>query len=347
MIETSYIRPKNIVWIQTAFIGDIILTTAAAKALAELRPEVNQYFITTPIGKSALEGLSLFEEIIPFNKKKGLSEVGAVKKIMETYQLQKSETIILQPHKSLRSSLLAISLGFKRITYSETVLSGINSVSVSRVALLHESERIKLLLEPLGISREKSAKFKPFLDSYKNQIDVGSGKVVAVAPGSVWGTKKWKIEGFLSVVNKILNETNWSVVLIGSPSEKEDTKYIMDRLDEDLKARVKDLAGETSLKDLLGLYPKFSALLCNDSSPIHYASAFNVPTVAIFGATKPSMGFSPLADKSAMVEDVDLKCRPCSDHGPKTCPLTHFKCMNNVEAESVYKELSVILSDGA
>ena len=66
--------------------------------------------------------------------------------------------------------------------------------------------------------------------------------------------------------------------------------------------RILDLVGKTNLDDLRGVYPRLSAIVSNDSSPIHYASAFNVSTVAIFGATASAMGFGPLADESSVVE---------------------------------------------
>ena len=92
------------------------------------------------------------------------------------------------------------------------------------------------------------------------------------------------------------------------------------------------------------IFSKLSGLVANDSAPIHYASAFDVPTLAIFGATVSAMGFSPLASHSVVVELPELECRPCSDHGPKICPLGHFKCMKDISADRVLVECHKLFS---
>jgi heptosyltransferase-2 len=341
----NYIDAKNVIWIQTAFIGDIVLSTSAMNALKSIRPDVNQYLITTPIGKTALSGSSLFEEVFALDKKKGIKENFSLAKNIRSLKLPKSETVILQPHKSLRSSILSMLLGFKWVTYKESSLSFLASTTVDRVALLHESRRIALMLEPMGISREKSFEFKPKIDAVEcsDKFKFLNHPTIAIAPGSVWGTKKWKLEGFLEVAVSILDNLEFNLALIGSPNEIEDTNHIQENIDKKYSSRIINLAGKTNLAELREIYPKFKAVVCNDSSPIHYASAFNIPTVSVFGATKPSMGFGPLSDDSTVVEHKTLDCRPCSDHGPKVCPKNHFKCMREVSSDDVFGQLKSVL----
>ena len=61
----------------------------------------------------------------------------------------------------------------------------------------------------------------------------------------------------------------------------------------------------------------------------------NTPTVAIFGPTVPAFGFGPLAERAAIVEDELLACRPCDRHGPRRCPLGHWRCMRGMSPERV------------
>src|SRR5690606_36515740 len=149
-------------------------------------------------------------------------------------------------------------------------------------------------------------------------------RLVGVAPGSVWGTKRWPRDSFVELCRRLIGQEDLGIVLVGSGAEKEDADVIAQALGQ--PSRCLSLAGQTSVRDLSWIYPRLSALISNDSSPIHYASAFNIPTVGIFGATVPEMGFGPLADHSQTV-GVQINCRPCSDHGPMQCPLGHFKCM--------------------
>ena len=67
-------------------------------------------------------------------------------------------------------------------------------------------------------------------------------------------------------------------------------------------------------------------------------------TVTLFGATVNQMGFGPLASQSQAL-GIELECRPCSDHGPKTCPLGHFRCMSELQVDHVYEHcLQVLVS---
>ena len=215
-----------------------------------------------------------------------------------------------------------------------------------RVAVLHEAHRIGLLLEVLGVDREAIVAGRPFIDElpfegekeWLSLFEKDKRPIIAIAPGSVWGTKKWPQESYSLLVKKILTEfPECLVLLLGSGQEIEVCQAIVGDCKEDgNEGRLWNLAGQTSLDDLRGIYPRLTILVANDSSPIHYASAFNVPTIAIFGATVPAMGFGPLAEGSVTLGLKDLDCRPCSDHGPKTCPLGHFKCMKDLGVGQVF-----------
>jgi heptosyltransferase-2 len=76
-------------------------------------------------------------------------------------------------------------------------------------------------------------------------------------------------------------------------------------------------------------------LVTNDSAPLHLASAVGTPVVAVFGPTVPAFGFGPRGAHDAIVEHPALACRPCSSHGPQTCPLGHHRCMRELSVQSV------------
>lgn len=295
----------DLIWIQTSFLGDIIINTAAINLIATKYPNIRQHIITTKIGKAALSCLSFVSSIIVLNKGEG--------KILDSFKDVKNQinipsrknAAILQPHRSYRSTLLAKYLRIPNITYRQTDGSILASVTVERVSVFHEASRIALLLEPLGVSREDIRDVMPYLPPASFSSSVGwqkelqdfSGHLVAIAPGSVWGTKRWKTEKFLDLAESLLRLDGVGLVLLGSSKEREQTEFIQNNL-VGFEDRLWNLAGETSLDDLRRIYPNLRLLVSNDSSPIHYGSAFQVPTIALFGATVPAMGFSPLAKGS-------------------------------------------------
>lgn len=330
---------QNLIWIQTSFLGDIILQTAALNYVHQQHPSIRQYLITTPLGARALAGHPALHKICVFDKR-GRSMLNAVRLVKRELQdCTQAETVVLQAHLSARSSFLAYALGFHTITYDESRFGFLADRRVARVAVLHETQRISLLLEPLGAAREKLFQSRPMLTAWKSELvesivnPLRSQTLIGIAPGSVWGTKRWPVEHFIELARILLERTECILLLMGSQDELGATADMEEGL-RAFSSRVINLAGKTSLDDLRALYPRLQLLISNDSSPLHYASAFQVPTLAIFGATVPGLGFGPLA-ASRRIAGVDLECRPCSDHGPQTCPLGHFKCMKTLAPEYV------------
>jgi heptosyltransferase-2 len=341
---------SDIVWLATGFLGDLILTTAGIDLAAKFFPQAKQHVITTSLGVVALAGSSSITSLIPFEKR-GKSTWTAMRST--TLELRSKLTsnanpVLLQVHRSIRSGLLARSIGLPTITYKESEWATHAATKVPRVATLHEAARIALLLEPLGIPRSAIVQAKPVLPSlpllgeHPWQVRLqkwhqSGQRIVGIAPGSVWGTKRWTQDGFVALIRLILRETRDTVVLLGSSAEKALCTEIMTAVGSH-NERLLDLCAATSLDDLRRVYPVLSALVSNDSSPLHYGSAFNIPTVALFGATIPEMGFGPLASRSHAL-GIELECRPCSDHGPQVCPKQHFRCMRELTAERVFTVL--------
>lgn len=342
--------PTDLVWIQTAFIGDVVLATAAFELAKQRFPNARQHVVTTPLGAKVLEGSAALASRVVFDKK-GRSALAAFRAVKAELvrQLAGRTPVVLQSHRSFRSSFLCRYLGWPTVTYDETSGGWLAGTRVPRVAVLHEAARIGLLLEPLGVRRADVASSRPRLEALPLVGDAAwvkvlagaKGKIVGVAPGSVWGTKRWTKEGFAALTKKLLARGDTTVFLLGSQAERDLTEEVAQAVGA--HERLINTAGETSFDDLRRIFPRLSLVVTNDSSPMHYASAFDVPTLGLFGATLPEMGFGPLARKAKALGVEGLACRPCSDHGPMVCPLGHFKCMKELSPERAYAAASELL----
>ena len=336
----------DVVWIQTGFIGDIVLTTAAISTLKKVAPGIRQHMITTGVGDALLAGHPDLASIHVFAKRDGwIAPVLKTRKSIRS--LTPKSTVILQPHKSARSTFLSLSLGYPLITFDETMGSTLAAATTPRVATLHETDRVALLLECLGLPRESILGHRTSLANHApltGDLQLSPDKKwIAIAPGSVWATKRWPVERYASLATRILDHSDLGIVLLGSKDEARACEFIENacvRERPGSESRIRNLAGKTTLRQLSAIFPRLSKLICNDSSPVHFASAFNIPTVAIFGATTAAMGFGPLADGSEVIEE-DLPCRPCSDHGPSKCPLEHFRCMRQITVDRVFDALKI------
>jgi heptosyltransferase-2 len=68
------------------------------------------------------------------------------------------------------------------------------------------------------------------------------------------------------------------------------------------------------------------------------------PTVTIFGPTVPEFGFGPLAPRRVVVGHTALACRPCDRHGPRRCPLGHWRCMRELTPEQLERVVLDLLA---
>ena len=342
--HSQRLGPSSIVWIQTSFLGDLVLTTGALKLVRRAWPQTKQLLVTTPTGEKLLKGHSAIDKIITMEKSGfGLRAFFDVVEECRDYVIDRESSVTLLPHRSFRSALLAQRIGLPTVGYRESDFPWLLSHAVDRISIFHETIRIGLLLEPLGISRQEITAIRPALEHrlgdddawMKEQKDYPKVKRwVAIAPGSVWGTKRWPATHFAWLMNLLFDSySDVGFVLLGSKSEIRASNEVIAALSE--PGPVVNLVGRTNFSQMSQVIARMSLLVANDSAPVHFASAWNTPTVEIFGATTSSMGFGPLADHSAVCE-IELDCRPCSDHGPKVCPLGHFHCMKGLSPTDVF-----------
>jgi len=330
----------KILVIQTAFIGDVILTLPLVQAIKEYFKNSEIHFVVIPVAKNLLDNHPAISKIIVFDKKRNDSGLTGLLRITKSLREHEYD-IALVPHRSLRSALLAkISNIPKRIGFSTSSGKFLFTNVVLPENLSHEIDRNLSLLTPLGYKKRErilpslypSASDKKKVAEFLSPIQ---NKIIAIAPGSVWNTKKWLKENFIELVVQF-TKAGFSVVLIGG---KED-----EHLCEEIKAKIHshlvlNSAGKFSLLQSAALLQRCTLLVCNDSAPLHIAVAMRTPVVAIFGATVPQFGFYPYGEKDIVIEVENLACRPCGIHGGDKCPIETFECMKNISTEMVFRKV--------
>ena len=137
--------------------------------------------------------------------------------------------------------------------------------------------------------------------------------------------KRWFPDRFAEVALALAAAWGAKAVITGGPGEA----AIAADIERDLAGNCLNLAGRTSVRELMTLIKRCNFFITNDSGPMHLAAAFGVPLVAIFGSTDHSTTY-PLSDTAIVVrESVD--CAPCMK---RECPTDHV-CMTSVTAETV------------
>src|SRR5262249_898581 len=151
-------------------------------------------------------------------------------------------------------------------------------------------------------------------------------RLVVIAPGSIWETKRWRIAGFAEVARHFVQQ-DFAVVLTGSERERAVCEAVAAAA-----AGVLNLAGETTLSELGALIKRSSLCLSNDSGPMDVAVALGRPVVSIFGPTD-SLWVGPYQRPHAVLR-ANLPCSPCYLRVLSRCPHDHA-CMQDVSAAAV------------
>jgi len=141
--------------------------------------------------------------------------------------------------------------------------------------------------------------------------------------------------------------SNCRWIVFGGPDEADVAQQICEgiaRGRQGAGAEPLNVAGKSSLRDLCVLLKLCRVVLTNDSGPMHVAVARKIPTVAIFCATTPELGFFPYTNK-AIVLGRNLSCRPCGTHGGRRCPLGHAHCIEQIQAKTVAEAAERLLSN--
>lgn len=329
----------RILIIHTAFIGDIVLSTPLVKKLKEVYPWSDITYVTTPAGASILRNNPNISEIIEYDKR------GKHKGLKGIYQLGKrlkyeNFNLVITPHRYLRSSVLSwltgspVRKGYKNAAasflYTEKIPYDRNKHEVEKLLSFvfgKEDKRYEIELYP---NEQDIKKVNEMLIGYKEK------KLILLAPGSKWFTKKWSLEYFNEVIGQLMNREDIITGIIGGADEL--------ALNIVTGGNIVDFRGKTTLLELAELIRRSELVLTNDSSPIHIASAWkNVKILAIFGPTVKELGFFPWSKNSIIFETEGLSCRPCSLHGGDKCPQKHFKCMLDIKPEIVLNEILKII----
>ena len=324
--------------IQTAFLGDVVLTTPLLSALAERHGPVD--VVTTPGAAALLATHPAVRAVIAYDKRgtdRGLA--GLARLAARIRQTGYASAYL--PHRSWRSAALAILARVPdRIGFSDSPAAVTYTRRVSRATSGHETARLLTLARAVPAAPASAAGGAPrgdppvslaLTDADRAEaaawLDAAgvSEPFVAVAPGSIWGTKRWPY--YADLVRLLPG----AVVVVGGA----DDAALGGAIAAAAPDRVHDSAGRLSLRASAALIERAAVLVTNDSAPLHLATAVRTPIVAIFGPTVPEFGFGPIGPTDRILGVTDLPCRPCSRHGPQVCPLGHHRCMRELDAAVV------------
>jgi len=153
---------------------------------------------------------------------------------------------------------------------------------------------------------------------------------LGINPGASYGSaKRWYPEKFAQVAAELSEK--YDIVIFGGLGEVDIANDIEKSLIEKSVTKYQNLAGKTTIPELINQISSLDLFITGDSGPMHIAATFQIPTIAIFGPTKDNETSQWMNKKSVIVKK-NLECQPCMK---RTCPLKHHNCMRLIESSEV------------
>ena len=320
--------------IQTAFIGDAVLATALVEKLHRSYPQAKIDFVVRKGNEGLLNNHPFLNAVLVWDKKK--NKYGNLFTILKTIRNNKYDAVVNVQRFAATGFLTAFSgakktVGFDKNPWSFLFSKRIKHVVSTHDSFLHEVERNQKLIEDFTDAIAAKPRLYPSQKDYEEVKRYQRLAYICVAPASVWFTKQYPAEKWVSLINNIHADIN--IYLLGAPGDYSLCEAIKTGTTH---RNVINLAGKLTFLQSAALQQSAVMNYVNDSAPMHFASAVNAPVTAVYCSTVPSFGFGPLSDKSFIVQTTEpLACKPCGLHGYNACPLGHFKCAHTINDQQL------------
>jgi len=325
--------------------GDILLATPVLKVLKDYFAKNNCSidWIVKKKFSNTLETNSLIDNLYSFSDKKELKNIrNQIKDIEYDYIFdlhRNSNTryitkvfdkkIVFKYNKRVIDRFLLVLLKKKKyyeiipvtkLYYSALKKAGINNFNETNWDLQYEindDNLERITLEKYNLN--------------KNDI--------VLVPGASYETKIWAKEKYKLLAEKIIKsklDNSSKIVIIGYGEKEEE---ISEFISEENSDKIINLVGKLSLKESAIIIKQSKLVISNDSGLLHLAEVFKKKVIAIFGSTTEELGFFPYSTDYKVIENKELNCRPCSHFGKRKCPKKHFKCMEDITVDEVFKAI--------
>lgn len=338
-VYNELMHATKILIIKMTAVGDVVLSTAAFKAIRHRFPNARIYCLTSSPSSAILDSCGHIDEVIVFDAEaKNLKDLWHKSKGLRRYHFDK--VVDLQNNRvSHLLSFLAMpkeSYGYNNGKFGFLLSKKIKN-NIRNIPPVEHQFRI---LKMLGIDFDPDMRLELFPSS-KDQIYVqelldsewlSKGQVFVglnISASGKWPTKNWPLEHVVKLCD-ILGPKNVRVILTGENKDRPLARKVI------AKARAKpaSLVGKTTILQLAAVIKHCRAYISPDSAPLHVGAAMQVPVIAFFGPTDARRHMPP-AEKQEILHKP-MKCSPC--YSP-VCKIKTHACMNEILPEEVARKV--------
>lgn len=348
-------RPiKRIVVRSTNWVGDAVMTVPALRKLRALFPDAHITLATRSLTEGIFSDADFVDELQLHAHSGILSTIGQIRE----WRKGNFDLALLFPN-AFESALVAFLAGVpSRVGYATDGRRLLLTHPLPQpdwrssrhevyyyleiVDQLERSAKMSSLVSTppdgsLQVNEARRTVALKFLRNREGQLGrdlTPVNPLVALCPGSINSrAKRWPIERYAALGDRLINELGAEVLLIGSADEVEVSREVAQLM----RGKATMLTGETKLAEAIAILSLVDLLITNDTGPAHIASSLGTPTLVIFGPTNP-LTTRPFSNAGEIVRHPP-DCAPCM---LRDCPIDH-RCMTAISPDEVFERARAIL----
>ncbi|MBD3425772.1 MAG: lipopolysaccharide heptosyltransferase II [Candidatus Omnitrophica bacterium] len=341
-------RLDRILLSRTDRLGDVVLSTPVIRRLRELYPDSYIAMMVRPENRGVIGNNPHLDEIIVYDK------YGFDKSFLATLRFamrlrKKNFDAAIALHPTNRAHLIFFLAGIpERIGYDRNLAFLLTKKIPHRKQKgeKHEAELNLDLMREAGFD-VTGADRHPYIitsDNDKRLVDSMwqdrklSQKVIALHVGASCPSKRWPVERFALLADRLYKDTGSDIVLVGG----DETASFSARVCSQMQTPAVDMTGMLIIGELAEFLSRCRLFISNDSGPVHVSVAVGTPVVAIFGRKDPGLAplrWGPLGAKDQVLHR-DVGCDICHAHNCRK----DFACLKAITVEDAYEAAMRILA---
>ncbi len=319
----------KILIIRFSSIGDIVLTTPVIRNLKLQGDNVELHYLTKKQYAGILENNPYVDKVHTLDK--SFSE-------LIPQLLTEQFNYIIDLHKNLRTlkvkrSLKVESFSFKKVNWEKWLIV---NLKINKLPDIHIVDRYMETIKQF-IAKNDMRGLDYFIPK-KDEVNITSlpeifhKGYIAFAIGAQHSTKRLPDDKIISICKKIDRPT----VLLGDKNDDIVAKKIVATVGDNIY----NACGKYNLNQSASVVKQARLVITHDTGLMHIAAAFKKKVISVWGNTIPEFGMYPYlsGEGSVKIEVKKLKCRPCSKIGSNRCPKKHFKCMNDIDEDTIIQQ---------
>ncbi|MGA1869805.1 MAG: glycosyltransferase family 9 protein [bacterium] len=351
-------KVKNIVLIKFFGMGSILLAGPMMSALKTRFPHTKITFLTFSSNTQLCKRIELIDKVVAIDTDTFLIFVISMLKAIRTIRSIRAEISIDLEFFSKFSTIIQylcrtrIRVGYFLIQYGIFLKlmwrGNLLTHSVYYNPHKHTIKAFLALAESLGAHTDdlSYAQVK-ILDEDRKEIDRLQENndlnvsyfliAVNINASQICLERRWPKKNFAYLINKLRENKNIKIILLGNQGDKEYVESFLDNLDD--TSNIINLVDRLGIGGLAFLLSNIDLLITNDSGPMHLAASVGTKVTALFGPETP-IRYEPLGS-GHFIHYPDIYCSPCLNvYNQKIAPCKgDNRCMRMIQPEDVYRSI--------